>query len=66
MTSEDNSAPHYLVEQVSARKTDLTGWMNARWNEGWALEHMTSISWGAFVAQSSTWLVLVWTKREGG
>jgi hypothetical protein len=55
---------HYFVEQVSARRTDLNALINDRWRLGWKLEHMTSVSWGAFIAQSSTWLVLVWAPRR--
>lgn len=68
MASADESVTsdkdHYYVEQVPARKNDLNALMNDRWRLGWKLEHMTSISWGALIAQSSTWLILVWAPRE--
>jgi hypothetical protein len=61
--ASEQVAEHYWSEMVP-RKTDLTALLNDRWRAGWSLEHMTSLSWGALIAQSSTMLVLVWARRE--
>jgi hypothetical protein len=55
---------HYWAEYVP-RSVDLTALLNERWRGGWRLEHVTSVSWSALFANSSTQLVLVWVPRTG-